>query len=135
MKFLKFMNFFSKINIALAIFAGNLALAGIGLAAEIDNVLNDLSNVADRSQVNTSVNFFDITGRFINLFLVFLGTIFLILVIYAGLTWMTAGGNEEKVKKATDLISKGAIGLAIILAAYLFTNYLVFKQLTFFAGD
>lgn len=47
-----------------------------------------------------------------------LGTIFLGFTIYGGIIWMTAQGNEEKVKKARDLITESLIGLIIVLAAY-----------------
>jgi hypothetical protein len=48
----------------------------------------------------------------------FLGIIFLILTIYAGYLWMTAGGNDEQVGKAKKLLTKAIIGLAIILSVF-----------------
>lgn len=50
-----------------------------------------------------------------------LGIIFLVLMVYAGFLWMTAGGEEEKVTKAKSLIYRAILGLAIILAAYSIT--------------
>lgn len=55
-----------------------------------------------------------------------LGTIFLVLTIYAGFLWMTSAGSEEKVSKAKKLLFDGVIGMAIILAAYSIT-WLVFR--------
>lgn len=55
-----------------------------------------------------------------------LGTIFLVLTIYAGFLWMTAAGNEDKVTKAKKLLFDGVIGIAIILAAYSIT-WLAFR--------
>ncbi len=54
-----------------------------------------------------------------------LGTIFLILTIYAGFLWMTAGGEEEKTSKAKKLISNGVVGLVIILTAYAITSFVI----------
>lgn len=54
-----------------------------------------------------------------------LGTIFLVMVIYAGYLWMTAGGNEENIEKAKSLIYRGVIGLTIILAAASITKFAV----------
>jgi len=54
-----------------------------------------------------------------------LGTIFIVLIIYAGFLWMTAGGEEEKTKKATTLITQAVIGLAIVLSAYAITVFAV----------
>lgn len=47
-----------------------------------------------------------------------LGTIALVLVVYAGFLWMTAGGNEEQVTKSKTLLFQAVIGLAIILMSY-----------------
>jgi len=57
----------------------------------------------------------------IRLFLGFLGMIFIVLVVYAGWLWMTAGGNEERVTQAKDLIKNATIGLVVILLAYSIT--------------
>jgi type IV secretory pathway VirB2 component (pilin) len=64
----------------------------------------------------------------ISAFLGLLGIIFIILIIYAGFNWMTAGGDEEKVKLAKDTLIRAVIGLIIIIAAYSIT-YFVFSNL------
>lgn len=47
-----------------------------------------------------------------------LGTIFVILIVYGGVLWMTAEGSEEQVKKSKKIMAEAAIGLFIVLAAY-----------------
>jgi len=69
----------------------------------------------------------------ISTFLGLLGIIFLVLIIYAGYNWMTAQGEEEKVTKAKDTITRAIIGLIIITAAYSIT-YFVFNNLPDGAG-
>lgn len=54
-----------------------------------------------------------------------LGIILVILVIYAGVMWMTAGGDAGAVKKAKDHIVNGTIGLIICLLAYALTSFIV----------
>ena len=56
-----------------------------------------------------------------------LGTIFVILMIYAGILWMTAGGNDTQVKKAQNIIQRAVIGLIIVVLAYAIT-YFIFKE-------
>jgi hypothetical protein len=56
-----------------------------------------------------------------------ISVIFLILIIYAGFSWMTAEGNEEKVTKARQLIINAAIGLIITACAYAI-SYGIFKM-------
>ncbi|SRR6056297_268276 len=61
----------------------------------------------------------------VKIFLSFLAIIFLVLVIWGGFEWMTAGGNEERLSKAKDRIKNGVIGLIIILAAYAITEFVI----------
>jgi len=58
-----------------------------------------------------------------------LGIIFVILIIYAGLTWMTSAGNEEKITKAKNVMTAAIIGLAIVLLAYAITTFVIEKIL------
>lgn len=61
-----------------------------------------------------------------NIFRVFAGLISMILIginVYAGYLWMTAGGNEETVTKAKQLLKNGIIGLVIVLSAYSITIF------------
>lgn len=69
-----------------------------------------------------------ITAQIIKVFLGLLGIIFLGLLIFAGYSWMTAAGEEEKINKAKDTIRRAIIGLIIILAAYSIT-YFVLEQI------
>ena len=50
------------------------------------------------------------------------------MIIYAGFEWMTAQGDEKKVDKAKDTLTRAVIGLIIIIAAYSIT-YFVFTSL------
>jgi len=67
----------------------------------------------------------EIIGSVIRYFLGFLGVLFLILMLYAGYTWMSSFGSADKVKKAKDLIVDAVIGLVIVLAAYAITNFVI----------
>lgn len=51
-------------------------------------------------------------------FLGLVGIIFFGLIIYGGFIYMTAQGNEEKVKKASNIVFSALFGLIITLAAY-----------------
>jgi len=64
--------------------------------------------------------------RTIRYLLSFLGVIAVLIIIYGGFTWMTAAGNEEKVKKAKSMLQNGIIGLVIIILAYAITIF-IFK--------
>lgn len=44
---------------------------------------------------------------------------------WAGFLYMTAGGDQGKIKNAHDIFRKVAIGLIIVLGAYLIANLIV----------
>ena len=48
---------------------------------------------------------------------VLLGVLFMILIIYAGLLWMSAQGNEQQVTKAKQMILGAAVGIIIVVSA------------------
>lgn len=62
------------------------------------------------------------------------GTIFIILTIYAGFLWMTGGGNEDNISKAKKILIASVIGLAIVLSSYAIT-YFVTGSLLFSASN
>lgn len=67
-----------------------------------------------------------ITG-IINIFLTLIGVIFLVLILYGGFRWMTAGGETENIKKAQGTIRNAVIGLVIVLLAWAITLFVVDK--------
>ncbi len=62
----------------------------------------------------------------VNTSLIFLGMITVILVIVAGFLWLFAAGQEEKIKKAKDLLRGGIMGLIIVMAAYGLAQYIFY---------
>ncbi len=69
-----------------------------------------------------------IAGRIVNAVLGVVGLIVVILIIYAGFMWMTAGGNEQRIEKAKGILTNAIIGLIIIILAYAI-SYFVINQL------
>ncbi|OGH76836.1 MAG: hypothetical protein A2373_04240 [Candidatus Magasanikbacteria bacterium RIFOXYB1_FULL_40_15] len=61
----------------------------------------------------------------INVALSLLGIIALVIVLYGGFKWMTAGGNDDQVGEARKMIVAGIIGLAIILSAYAISSFVL----------
>lgn len=63
-------------------------------------------------------------GQLIGVLLSFVGVLFLILMIYAGLMWMTAQGNSQQVDKAKDLLINSVVGIVIVFSAYALTAFI-----------
>jgi len=89
-----------------------------GLYKGVGNSTYGDLNTTDNSLQQAIVNV-------INFVLSLIGIIFLVLTIYAGFLWMTAGGNDDQVGKAKKLIINSIIGIIIIVAAYAFTNFVL----------
>jgi amino acid transporter len=68
-----------------------------------------------------------IVGIGIQAFLGLLGMIFLVLILYAGYMWMIARGEEEKVEKAKDTLTRAVIGLIIVVGAYAISYFVIDK--------
>ena len=64
-------------------------------------------------------------GSILGMVLSVFGIVFFCLVVFSGIQWMTAGGNEEKVEKAKDRIIRAAIGFGVIMMAWALTKFLV----------
>lgn len=86
-----------------------------------------LQNVGKQAgyQQATTRSVATIVGNIIYGTLGLLGVIFLVLTVYAGFLRLTAGGEESRVEKANAYIKNGVIGLAIVLAAFGITAFVV----------
>jgi len=102
---------------ALAISAGSALAANGTWSFSANTGLNTTAGAIGYTDANaTSPE--AIVSNAINILLSFLGVVFLGLMIYAGLSWMLAAGNEQSVDKAKRIIEDAAIGLIVVLAAY-----------------
>ena len=107
---------------------GMLVLALImplAASAQFGDAMKKLDTVAGPTGLNKDIN--SSATTIIKGALSLVGTIFLALSIYAGILWMTAAGNEDKVTKAKDIVTQAVIGLAITLSAYAITAFVTGK--------
>lgn len=104
-------------------FVINNVMATTSTLQGLDSTANKVE--AYKDQDTDAVGFLQTrTGEIIGLVLSFIGVIFLLLMIYAGISWMVSAGNQEKVKKARDLMINAVIGLIIVLSAYAIVAFL-----------
>ncbi|MFH1030835.1 MAG: hypothetical protein V1770_06295, partial [bacterium] len=64
----------------------------------------------------------------------FLGVIAVIIIIYAGYLWMTAGGSAEQIEKAKMLMRNAVIGLVIILSSFAIVSFILSKLINATGG-
>ncbi|MBI5230529.1 MAG: hypothetical protein HY981_04505 [Candidatus Magasanikbacteria bacterium] len=67
-------------------------------------------------------------GTIIKSALSVVGSIALVLLIYAGIMWMTAAGNEERTRSSAKIMLWTVLGLVVIFASYILVQF-VFSAL------
>lgn len=76
----------------------------------------------------------EIIARVIKAVLGLVGSIGLLMFVYGGFLWLTAGGSDERVKKGREVLTWAIIGLATIFASYTILNFII-SGLTRSAGQ
>lgn len=111
------------------IFSVNFCFAADGLGNAFGGDGSPLDQAAglDGAGYNTTapVTVDKMISTVITTALSFIGVIFLVLMIYGGYIWMIARGNEQEVEKAKNIIIAAIIGLAVVLAAYAASWYII----------
>ncbi len=103
--------FFSSVNIALADKTVNTGLETTGKSAGLDQ------GIGGKPVTET-------IGIIIGTILAFVGVLFLILMIYGGIVWMLARGNEQEITKAKNTINAAIFGIVIVIASYALTRFI-----------
>jgi hypothetical protein len=127
----RFLSFLIVFSLALA---SCLPFAMPAQAINLKNAFNN-SGIIDasggRAGFNTNQrNVEPIIGNIISVILSFLGVIFLLLMLYGGYMWMSAMGNEEKVRKAQALIVAAVLGLIVVVGAFAVTVFVMSRLTT-----
>ena len=65
-----------------------------------------------------------VASDIIALALSFLGIIFFLIILYAGLKWMIAMGSTDKIDSAKDMLEGAAVGLLIVIASYALARFI-----------
>jgi hypothetical protein len=122
-----------KIFLASLILLISSALFSIAAQAQnLQNTLSGLNETAGKVKAfneQTSQDFgpdflATKTGQIIGIVLSFIGVLFLGLMIYAGILWMTAAGNDQQITQSKTLLVNATIGIIIVFAAYAITAFL-----------
>ena len=86
-----------------------------------------LKDTAKQAQYQES-DIYTTLSTVISLILVTMGIVFLTIIIYAGLRWMTARGNEEFINKAKDAMFGAIMGLILVSISYALSAF-IFSRL------
>lgn len=117
---MKFPRFLVTLSIGLVLFGGATAVLA-------DEYGLDATAGAAKLTKNTDVT--TIAGNVVGSALSLISVLFFALMLYAGVNWMLARGDEEKARKALDTIIAAVIGMVVVLASYALTSF-VFKSVS-----
>ena len=92
-------------------YAPSVALA----AADTVHLINPLGETDPRM----------LAGRLISGLLSVIGTITLLMFVYAGVLWITAQGDSKKVQRGKDIMTWAILGIAVIAGAYVLVNAII----------
>ena len=95
--------------------------SGLNNAFDTD-ILAPAANGYNTGETN---DIYQIIGTIISSVLSLLGVIFIIMIVYGGIIWMTAEGDESRVEKAQNIIRDATIGLIITLSAYAISFFVI----------
>jgi hypothetical protein len=96
----------------------------IAVAKDIDSIIGDQIDDLGQTELPGDIdNPYDWVITIIRAILGSLAVIFLVLVIYAGVKWMTSGGNESTIEDAKKMIVNAVIGLVVIAFSFAITQF------------
>ena len=112
--------------LSLTLLAASFFFAPTSSFAQFDNdQLGDAAVEVYGSEDAEEGNLTAIVGSLINIILGVLGIVLLVLIIYAGFLWMTAGGNTDQVGKAKQIMVNAVAGLIIVTVSYALSNFVI----------
>lgn len=108
-----------------AMFAVAVFLVPMSAQAQLGKAVTNLDQATKGTELSSDLT--GTTATVIKVLLSLLGTVFLLLTIYAGILWMTAHGKDEQVEEAQKILRAAVFGLIIVMLAYAFTFFVTSK--------
>lgn len=75
--------------------------------------------------IDKPADVYNIIGQATKAILGLVGSAVLVMFIYGGISWLMAGGSEEKIKKAKETLIWSVFGLLVIFASYALLNFTI----------
>ena len=94
-------------------------------AQGIGGAKGNLSKVGAKLEAPAEVE--TVLGTVISTALMLVGVIFLLLMVYAGILWMTAKGDEGQIDKAKNIVTAAVIGLVLTVSANAITALVLYR--------
>lgn len=105
-----------------------LPAAALAQNPALDAIREGVRSTAAEATLVTSEeggNIYIIIGQLISVLIGLFGIIFLGITVYAGVMYITSGGDPKKVEDAKKMLTWSAIGMALILASFAISRFLL----------
>lgn len=125
------MSFLSRAFISLAFFLC-LLMPSFAVHAQTDSQKLEAVNLPSTQELNQfgGQTLQQVIGNIIKTAMGIMGTIALVVLVSAGVMWMTTGGNSTREEQAKDMMLWGALGVIVILSSYIIVQF-VFEAFSF----
>ena len=104
--------------------SGVFAFSAAPAMAQV-NPITGMQQSAQGTGLDRSANLPEFIGDVIKGILGIIGVLFLILLIYAGILWLIARGDDAKIKKAREIIIASLTGFIIVMISYGLTSFVI----------
>jgi hypothetical protein len=120
----------SAISVAVVGLVGLLGLSRAALAVATKGTgLDDTAQTIYGAAVpNAGLN--EVVGTLVGGFLSLLGVVFVVLFVYSGVVWMTAGGAQDRIKKAQQTMAGAVIGFILVMGAWAISDFVISAALS-----
>ena len=120
------MRFKSSLFAAAFMAVAILSLAAVPTVHALSTEAGEAYGLNDATPGSISKNTLPVViGRVLKVMLGLVGTLFLLLMVYAGLLYMTAKGDAKKIDSAKQMILGAIIGVVIVASAYSITSFVL----------
>ncbi|MFH1947082.1 MAG: hypothetical protein ABIJ23_02930 [Candidatus Magasanikbacteria bacterium] len=87
----------------------------------IDKTLENVPSLQQFKSVTLQTMIGNLLGGILSL----VGIVFFALMVYGGVMWMSSAGNQEREKKALNTMVSAAVGVIIVLSAYVLISFVI----------
>lgn len=94
-------------------------------ALNISNINGFINQTGETSGTKSDISLPQAVAKIVQILLGLVGIVFVILIIWGGVRYMTSMGDENKIKSAKNTLTLAIIGFVIILTAYAIASFIV----------
>lgn len=112
-------------SLVVALFLGASLAFGSHAFAQVVDPTSGLETFGQAAGFVTTGSLTLTIARLIRTVITLLGILAVIFVMYGGFSFMTAGGNDDKVKRARKILTSAVIGLVIVLSSFAIVQFVL----------